>query len=91
MAHANYLTYEEYKELGGALAQTDFFRLEFSARKRIDYLTNSTGENELSCCCRRSAESRIRLKSICLSGKKNIRLHKWIGKAAYELKDNAHK
>lgn len=41
MAHANYLTYEEYKELGGALAQTDFFRLEFSARKRIDYLTNS--------------------------------------------------
>jgi hypothetical protein len=41
MAHAIYLTYDEYKKYGGALSQTDFIQLEFKARKRIDYLTDS--------------------------------------------------
>lgn len=41
MAHAHYLTYDEYKEMGGAAPQTEFIQLEFKARKRIDYLTDS--------------------------------------------------
>lgn len=41
MAHAHYLTYYEYKEMGGAVPQTEFIQLEFKARKRIDYLTDS--------------------------------------------------
>lgn len=41
MAHAHYLTYDEYKEKGGAEPQTKFIQLEFKARKRIDYLTDS--------------------------------------------------
>lgn len=41
MAHAHYLTYDEYKEMGGAVPQTEFIQLEFKARKRIDYLTDS--------------------------------------------------
>lgn len=41
MAHAHYLTYDEYKEMGGAEPQTKFIQLEFKARKRIDYLTDS--------------------------------------------------
>lgn len=34
-----YLTYEEYKNFGGTLSETDFRMAEFKARKRIDYLT----------------------------------------------------
>ena len=34
-----YLSYEEYKNLGGTLSETDFRMAEFKARKRIDYLT----------------------------------------------------
>lgn len=34
-----YLSYEEYKNLGGTLSETDFKMAEFKARKRIDYLT----------------------------------------------------
>ena len=41
MAHAHYLTYDEYKEMGGAVPQTEFIQLEFKARKRIEYLTDS--------------------------------------------------
>lgn len=41
MAHAHYLTYDEYKEMGGAVPQKEFIQLEFKARKRIDYLTDS--------------------------------------------------
>lgn len=37
--HDKYLTFEEYKELGGKANETDFILLEFKARKRIDYLT----------------------------------------------------
>ena len=35
-----YLSYEEYKNLGGTLSETDFKMAEFKARKRIDYLTD---------------------------------------------------
>lgn len=41
MAHAVYLTYEEYVSYGGTLPQSAFTMLEFRARKRIDYLTDS--------------------------------------------------
>lgn len=41
MAHTQYLTYDEYKNYGGELSETAFKPLEFKARKRIDYLTNS--------------------------------------------------
>lgn len=41
MAHPAYLTYTEYKKLGGVLPRSDFTRLEFKCRKRIDYLTDS--------------------------------------------------
>ena len=34
-----YLSYEEYKNFGGTLSETDFKLAEFKARKRIDYLT----------------------------------------------------
>lgn len=36
-----YLTYEEYKNKGGGLMESDFCLAEFRARKRIDYLTDS--------------------------------------------------
>lgn len=36
-----YLTYDEYKELGGDLSETAFNLAEFKAEKRIDYLTDS--------------------------------------------------
>lgn len=36
-----YLTYSEYTELGGTLAESDFRLAEFKAEKRIDYLTDS--------------------------------------------------
>ena len=39
MAHAKYLTYEEYVGYGGSAGQTAFLTLEFKARKTIDYLT----------------------------------------------------
>lgn len=39
MAHAAYLTYDEYVGYGGSASQTAFPTLEFKARKQIDYLT----------------------------------------------------
>ena len=41
MAHAHYLTFEEYREYGGVLEAAAFLPLEMLARKRIDYLTLS--------------------------------------------------
>ena len=41
MAHATYLTSDEYVTAGGTLSDTPFARLEHLARKRIDYLTDS--------------------------------------------------
>lgn len=41
MAHATYLTYDEYKEYGGGLSQAAFPLVEMACRKRIDYLTDS--------------------------------------------------
>lgn len=41
MAHSQYLSYETYTEYGGTLSETEFIMLEFKARKRIDYLTDS--------------------------------------------------
>lgn len=40
-----YLTYDEYKQYGGALSESDFTIAEFKARKRIDYLTDSRVQN----------------------------------------------
>lgn len=45
MAHDVYLTYDEYKTLGGSAPAADFALLEFKARKRIDYLTASRVQN----------------------------------------------
>ena len=45
MAHAQYLTYDEYKSYGGTASTTDFPMLEFRARKRIDRLTFSRVQN----------------------------------------------
>lgn len=45
MAHATYLTYQEYQLYGGTIAQTAFATAEFKARKRIDYLTDSRVQN----------------------------------------------
>lgn len=36
-----YLTYDEYTEYGGTMAQAAFTLAEFKAQKRIDYLTDS--------------------------------------------------
>lgn len=41
MAHTTYLTYTEYAGYGGTLPQSAFTALEFRARKRIDYMTDS--------------------------------------------------
>jgi hypothetical protein len=41
MAHAQYLTYDEYRDLGGKVSQTAYPVHELKARKRIDYLTDS--------------------------------------------------
>lgn len=41
MANTTYLTYTEYQSYGGTLTSLDFASLEFRARKRIDYLTDS--------------------------------------------------
>lgn len=45
MAHAAYLTYEEYTGYGGTLPETDFVLVEFKARKQIDYWTDSRVQN----------------------------------------------
>ena len=39
--NAQYLTYGKYEELGGTLSPEDFMEAEFSARKRIDRLTDT--------------------------------------------------
>ena len=36
-----YLTYEEYRSLGGKAPESDFPRLELLARKRLDYWTQN--------------------------------------------------
>lgn len=48
MAHAAYLTYDEYVNYGGTATQTAFPLLEFKARKQIDYLTASRVQNMAS-------------------------------------------
>lgn len=48
MAHAQYLTYAEYTGYGGELSEVAFKPLEFKARKRIDYLTDSRVQNMVS-------------------------------------------
>ena len=48
MAHTQYLTYAEYTGYGGELSETAFKSLEFKARKRIDYLTDSRVQNMVS-------------------------------------------
>lgn len=48
MAHNQYLTYAEYAAFGGSLSEIDFRPLEFKARKRIDYLTDSRVQNMIS-------------------------------------------
>lgn len=48
MAHAQYLTYQEYLSYGGELSDISFRPLEFKARKRIDYLTDSRVQNMLA-------------------------------------------
>ena len=48
MAHNQYLTYAEYTTFGGSLSEIDFRPLEFKARKRIDYLTDSRVQNMVS-------------------------------------------
>ena len=45
MAHAVYLTYEEYTTLGGTLPKSEFTVMEFKARNRIDSLTASRVQN----------------------------------------------
>lgn len=45
MAHATYLTYEEYVTYGGTLSQAAFPLVEMACRKRIDYLTASRVQN----------------------------------------------
>lgn len=41
MAHAQYLSYTEYRNYGGTASETAYPMLEFRARKRIDRLTAS--------------------------------------------------
>lgn len=45
MAHAQYLTYQEYVNYGGTVSQTAFPTLEFKARKQVDYLTANRVQN----------------------------------------------
>ena len=45
MAHQQYLTYAEYQAYGGTASATSFALLEFKARKRIDYVTDSRVQN----------------------------------------------
>lgn len=39
--NAQYLTYGDYTEMGGTLSPEDFMQAEFTARKRIDRLTDT--------------------------------------------------
>lgn len=54
--NGQYLTYDEYKALGGSLDQTPFNLLEFEARKRIDNRTQnrikymSSNPDEIKLC-----------------------------------------
>jgi len=48
MAHAHYLTHDEYKQYGGTLDANAFLPLELKSRKRIDYLTDSRVQNMAS-------------------------------------------
>ena len=48
MAHAKYLTYEEYQSYGGTASETAFTMLEFRARKRIDRQTFDRVQNMAS-------------------------------------------
>ena len=48
MAHAQYLTHDEYKQYGGTLDANAFLPLELKSRKRIDYLTDSRVQNMAS-------------------------------------------
>lgn len=41
MAHNQYLSFKEYQSYGGTAPDAEFPLLEFRARKRIDYLTDS--------------------------------------------------
>ncbi len=41
MAHSQYLTYAEYQGYGGTAPELAFPVLEFKARKRVDYVTDS--------------------------------------------------
>ena len=45
MAHAKYLTFEEYQNYGGTASETAFLMLEFRARKRIDRQTFDRVQN----------------------------------------------
>jgi len=45
MAHAKYLTFEEYQSYGGTASETAFLMLEFRARKRIDRQTFDRVQN----------------------------------------------
>lgn len=46
MAHQQYMTYHEYlKSCGDPISEAEFRLLEFRARKRIDYLTDSRVQN----------------------------------------------
>lgn len=45
MAHAKYLTFEEYQSYGGTASETAFTMLEFRARKRIDRQTFDRVQN----------------------------------------------
>lgn len=40
-----YLTYEEYTELGGTMSESEFPVAEYKAQSRIDYLTDSRVQN----------------------------------------------
>ena len=45
MAHAQYLSYDEYTEYGGSLSRAAFLPLELKSRKRIDRLTGDRIQN----------------------------------------------
>ena len=45
MAHAKYLTFEEYQSYGGTASESVFLMLEFRARKRIDRQTFDRVQN----------------------------------------------
>ena len=63
--HDQYLTYSEYKQLGGAADETAFPALEFKARKRIDYLTFSRVQNMAA------VPQAVKLCAVCLMNMEN--------------------